>query len=609
MTGAKVKAPFRPITKKDPPASWAASQTGPREQNEDDYGRADQYTAHYDWQNRGCLYVLADGMGGLDGGKEAAQVAVRSVLQSYRGNGRSQDVEPNLVQALQNANQQIYNAGARQGRRMGSTLVACVLKDGKATISHAGDSRVYQLSTSGALQRLTRDHLYATEVLGIQDDDEAKRSPEGNKVTRALGKDPELQVDRKVVDYSAGDRFLLCSDGLSEALSPDEICEGLKKPTPEQAVNTLCSMADGRLHDNATAIVVFASGNKIRRKKTTKQIAVYAATVVLVCGLGLAGYLGVRFWLDHRANLIAKDNKTEDKSSDSKPQGETLKPSPSQSMSNDEDRAKAEEAKARAEEAKSRAEEARAKADEARQKAIEAKAKADEATARAKEANFKAADQAKAEAARVAAQKARGDQTKAEADAKTAEAKADELKAKANQAQAKTDPTNTKADDGKVKTDEASAKAQGAAKQTDPNATQNTQANPVNTGNSSAANADSSKTAKKQPQNGENSLKGATSQPDLASASAKLVRVVNKKNRTIEFWADTDATTRKTRVESGTEVDVDYSNLRNPPTQVCWSDGRFHGNDCAKIENRKATILPEKNQRQAKNSNTVDTQE
>jgi|GEM_PF-6659728 serine/threonine protein phosphatase PrpC len=311
--------PSKPRTEKDPPVSWAASQTGPREQNEDDYGRADQDTHGYNWVNRGCLYLLADGMGGLDAGKEAAKTAVRGVVHEYRSAGRSQDIEQNLVQALQSTNQQLYNAGAKKGKRMGSTLVACVLKDGTATIAHAGDSRAYHLA-EGELHRCTQDHLYATEVLGIPDDDQAKQSPEGHKITRALGKDPDLRVDTKQVNYSPGDRFLLCSDGISEVLAPEEIRECLLQPTPEKAVHELCSLTEKRLRDNATAVVVFASGNKIRRRKTMKRVVSYAAVVVLLGVVSMGSYKGWQL-LQERGTQNLAQNSQVSANSDGKDKG------------------------------------------------------------------------------------------------------------------------------------------------------------------------------------------------------------------------------------------------------------------------------------------------
>ncbi len=298
------KAPALQITANDPPAAWAASQTGPREQNEDDYGRADQDTRDYPWKFRGCLYVLADGMGGLDAGKQASATAVREVIQRYKSVGQPVDVADNLVKALEHANKALYDSGARNGKRMGSTLVACVLQNGTARIAHVGDSRAYHLA-NGELHRCTQDHLYATEVLGIKDDDQAKHSPEGHKITRALGKDPDLRVDLNEVGYGPGDRFLLCSDGISEVLDPAEIRECMMGPTPQSAVRKLSELATSRLRDNATAVVVFASGKKIRNKKLRKQIAMYAAAAVVVAGLSFAGYKGWGSWSGYKAKQEA----------------------------------------------------------------------------------------------------------------------------------------------------------------------------------------------------------------------------------------------------------------------------------------------------------------
>lgn len=276
---------------KDAPMAWAASYTGPRQENQDYYGRADQETSHYDWQNRGCLYVLADGMGGLTAGAKAAQMAVKEVIDQYRRSDKDAPVAQNLTEAIRKANRKIYAAGQSKGGRMGSTIVACVLKDGTATIAHAGDSRAYVLS-DGNLKRLTTDHLFAKEVLGIANDDDAKRNPEGHKITRALGKDPEIQIEPTDGEYSPEDRFLLCSDGFSEVLEEDEIKECLSEPAPQKVVHTLISAAGNRLTDNATAVVAFASGRSIRRRQKIKKSSFAVAMLLLAAALGSGGWWG-----------------------------------------------------------------------------------------------------------------------------------------------------------------------------------------------------------------------------------------------------------------------------------------------------------------------------
>jgi protein phosphatase len=543
------KRSSRPITEKDPPVSWAASQTGPREQNEDDYGRADQDTRDYDWVNRGCLYLLADGMGGLDAGKEAAQAAVRHVIQEYRNIGRSQDVVQNLTQAMQNANQHLYKAGTRSGKRMGSTMVACVLKDGKATVAHAGDSRAYHLA-DGELHRLTRDHLYATEVQGIKDDDEAKRSPEGHKITRALGKDPELNVDTKEEEYRPGDRFLLCSDGISEVLSKEEIGECLRQKTPEKAVRALCSVAEGRLNDNATAVVVFASGKKIRRNKQWKRLAYASAAVVLLGGVSAGAYEGWTIWQAHQkpaSSALVDPNKP--KPSVTSEPAESKPDKPSAAVYE----AESQSAKAHAEEAKSKADEAKANA-AARVKA---------AAMRVQAAKSKAGEQHSAELAKADAElaKAQAEAAKADARAVRAEAEAAKVKAESHEAavKAQAEAAKEKENAAKAKAAEAAAKAQA-----------------------DAANEQAAK---------------ATAEAAKAEAEKKGrdLTVRNSTDRPIEFWW-VNGKKENCKVKTGETVKHHYPDLRDVPSQIYWRYQRGFLGHFKNDERDKTVPVAQKNE-------------
>ena len=279
-------------TAKDPPATWAASYTGPRKDNQDHYGRADQETAGYDWRNKGCVYVLADGMGGLEFGSEAADLAVKEVIAHYNRRARPGDPAGSLDRAIQHANQVIYAVGEKRGSRMGSTIVACVLKDGKATIAHVGDSRAYHLVGS-ELKRCTRDHLYATDVLGVEDDDEAKVRPDGHKISRALGYSPKINCKPQVFEYSPPDKFLLSSDGFTEVLNASEIQECMTAPDPRRVVRGLWERAADRVRDNATAVAIFASGRRLRKQRRVKvalrgiALGGVAALVLAVIGYGV----------------------------------------------------------------------------------------------------------------------------------------------------------------------------------------------------------------------------------------------------------------------------------------------------------------------------------
>jgi protein phosphatase len=280
---------------KVPPASWAASQAGPREDNEDDYGRADSSVHGYPWREKGCLYVLADGMGGLRAGREAARVAVRAVIDGYMRHEASGDVRLDIQNAVEHANLEVLRYAEEQNMRTGCTVVACVLKDGVATFAHVGDSRLYQWE-NGVLSRRTRDHLFATEMLGLTDDDEAKRRPDGHKITRALGQGPEVKIDISQAGYTPSDRFLLCSDGLSEVLEAGEIGRAMAEPTPERVVRGLFDAARSRLTDNATGIVVFASGRGVRTRQRLRWGAFIALALTILAGVAVGGVLGWRLY-------------------------------------------------------------------------------------------------------------------------------------------------------------------------------------------------------------------------------------------------------------------------------------------------------------------------
>jgi serine/threonine protein phosphatase PrpC len=283
-------------TAKDPPATWAASQVGPREENQDDYGRADHTVSGYRWRETGCLYVLADGMGGLQSGHEAAQIAVQAVVAEYGRHPDSDDVAASIARAVEHANQCVLGYAEERGVRTGSTVVACVLKDGVATIAHVGDSRLYHFH-GGELRRCTVDHLYATEILGAVDDDEVKRSPDGHKISRALGQEADVRVTVSEVEYSSSDRFLLCSDGLSEAVEYAEIHQAMTAPTPKQVVRALFAAAQNRLTDNATAIVVFTSGRRVRTRWLMRMASASLLATSILVGAALGAVAAWRTYL------------------------------------------------------------------------------------------------------------------------------------------------------------------------------------------------------------------------------------------------------------------------------------------------------------------------
>jgi len=234
--------------------SYGDSYIGRRSNNEDSLGKREP--ADPELRARlGCLYIVCDGMGGHSAGEIASRLAVETVLKEYYVEGG--DPQENLVRAIQKANDRIYEAAgedlAREG--MGSTVVVCVILNGSALIAHVGDSRAYLLR-DGVLTQLTRDHLHVTEDLGVEQQ-EAKKHHLRHMLSRALGAKAQVRVDIETVAAREGDRFLLCTDGLSNVLPESELVNGLGDPAPREAVMRLLRQAEaGQADDNCSCIVV-----------------------------------------------------------------------------------------------------------------------------------------------------------------------------------------------------------------------------------------------------------------------------------------------------------------------------------------------------------------
>jgi len=243
----------------------AAAQTSTgrvRNSNEDAFGyRTD----------RG-VFVVCDGMGGAAGGEVASRIAVETVLRGMTdsGTGRGQESpHQTLHEAIAEANRAVLERADQDTglSGMGTTLVVLVLEPGPAPglalIAHAGDSRCYLLRR-GRLQRLTRDHSLVDEQirLGTMTQEEAERSPFRSVITRAIGTQPTVNEEAQEIPMEAGDRFLLCTDGLTREVDEEAIARILGAgPDLERTAQALVDAANengGR--DNVTAVVVQVIG-------------------------------------------------------------------------------------------------------------------------------------------------------------------------------------------------------------------------------------------------------------------------------------------------------------------------------------------------------------
>jgi len=209
------------------------------------------------------LWLIADGMGGLDEGAWAAGMVAARLAGVPTGQGAAADAAA-VGAALQGANGEVHMAARRSGVSIGTTAVCLLLQDGAYACVWAGDSRAYRLRGE-RLQQLTRDHSHVQELVdqGRLAPEDARRHPARNVVTRAVGIDPILSCETVVGNARGGDRFLLCSDGLTEVVEDPEIALALDAE-PQAACERLLALALERgAPDNVTLAVVAVAGGPL----------------------------------------------------------------------------------------------------------------------------------------------------------------------------------------------------------------------------------------------------------------------------------------------------------------------------------------------------------
>src|SRR5690242_2543660 len=184
------------------------------------------------------LLVLADGMGGYNAGEVASGIAVKTIVnlvkeQVEREDMNVQDRESGLSRptiilrdAIHRANKIIYQTAKTQPQceGMGTTVVAALFFDNKITIAHVGDSRLYR-QRGEKLEQVTMDHSLLQELVdrGFYSAEEAQRATNKNYVTRALGVEPNVEVEINEKPVHRGDYYVLCSDGLSDMVEDEDI--------------------------------------------------------------------------------------------------------------------------------------------------------------------------------------------------------------------------------------------------------------------------------------------------------------------------------------------------------------------------------------------------
>src|SRR5258708_4134727 len=210
----------------------------------------------------GHLLVVCDGMGGHALGREASQLAVRTIVQMVEAATPGTSPAAARHGAIAQAGRLVYQMGGAgpQAGRPGSTCVSVLVHAGRAEVAHVGDSRAV-LFRKGQIWQLTKDHSVVQQMidLGALTAGRAARHPEGNRITRALGMKAETDVElgEPPIAYEPDDIFVLATDGLSDLVRAEEIAATLSRtPSLDAATDELVRAANARGgHDNITVLL------------------------------------------------------------------------------------------------------------------------------------------------------------------------------------------------------------------------------------------------------------------------------------------------------------------------------------------------------------------
>lgn len=257
------------------------------------------------------LFVVADGMGGHEAGEVASEIAVETLQEEAPAHP---DAEA-LGKAVEVANRAIIDAAlAGRGRPgMGTTCTAAMLEESRLVIAQVGDSRAY-LMHGGELTQLTRDHSLMANMIeaGQITPEEARYHPNRSVITRALGNDPDTTPDLYEINVEAGDRLLVCSDGLTAMVEDDEIADILaRQADPQKCAIALvnAAIAAGGV-DNVTVIVADVEGGSGRARRRLARRTKLTAAIILIslaAIFALAGWGGYAY-LHSTAYLAANSS-------------------------------------------------------------------------------------------------------------------------------------------------------------------------------------------------------------------------------------------------------------------------------------------------------------
>ncbi|HMI29902.1 MAG TPA: Stp1/IreP family PP2C-type Ser/Thr phosphatase [Gaiellaceae bacterium] len=221
------------------------------------------------------LFAIADGMGGAQAGEVASRLATAALKEGQADAGGEQRIS-DLIQA---ANRRVYDRSSSDPNTsgMGTTITVALVEDDHVAFGHVGDSRAY-LIRDASMEQLTEDHSLVNELLktGKLSREEAETHPQRSVITRALGTDPDVDVDTFSVRAENGDLFLLCSDGLTDMVSEESILDVVERHRHDidGALRALVKEANrGGGQDNITVVAFEIANGMLTHDGDTREQA------------------------------------------------------------------------------------------------------------------------------------------------------------------------------------------------------------------------------------------------------------------------------------------------------------------------------------------------
>ncbi|KOA20527.1 serine/threonine phosphatase stp [Clostridium homopropionicum DSM 5847] len=206
------------------------------------------------------MYIVADGMGGHNAGDVASKIAVESCIEYIKNLGDLNNLEEEFRNAICYANKVVYETSISSNNLngMGTTITACLIKDNNAIIANVGDSSCYIIKDN-SIKKITKDHSLVQELVddGSISEEEALKHPNKNIITRALGTKENVEVDIYAIELDTKIKFLLCTDGLTNEISKEEIYDIIINNDNEDASKYLVERSKEKGGRDNISVIVF----------------------------------------------------------------------------------------------------------------------------------------------------------------------------------------------------------------------------------------------------------------------------------------------------------------------------------------------------------------